>query len=234
MPDAPEKLLDWLTDAHDRFPRVYLCGPMTGYPEFNHQAFRAATGRLVNLGFNVISPVEMDDADGVDYGNIEHDTESDEYRRFLLRDLVAILEAKVDAFVVLDGWEESKGAALEVTIARHLGIPVYAESTYEPVKAPSKYRPPTDESIAEEAQRLVGGARQEQYGHPIVDFTRTAGAINALFGTSFEARDIPVLMIVVKLSRVIQSPTKRDSFTDIIGYALTRAMVAEKEGRPLE
>lgn len=210
--------------------KVYLAGPMRGYPEHNAPAFREAAQWLRLQGTEVISPVELDESEGLDLNDSYSDEEVGD---FLRRDLISFLTGEVDAIVVLPGWEESQGAALEVHVARETGLPIYSYPDGELVKAPTKYRPPTDETIAETAQRLVGGDRQQDYGHPIDDFQRTAGVINALFATEFEARDIPLLMIAVKLSRIIQSPEKRDSLVDLVGYALTREMVAEREGRPL-
>lgn len=214
-------------------PKVYIAGPMSGEDDFNRPAFEAEAARLRHAAFEPISPVELDDAEGFDPSDHPADTVPAElYRKFLLRDLVAILEHDCDAVMVLDGWEESRGAALEVHVARSVDIPIFDEEGLL-VKAPTKYQPPTDENVAETAQRLVGGDRQDQYGHPIEDFTRTAGAINALYGTDFGPRDIPIIMACVKLSRVIQSPSKRDSIVDAIGYMLTYEMVAEKEEDPL-
>lgn len=226
------------------FPaKVYLAGPMSGHPDFNRAAFRAAAAELREAEsdgrpiYEVISPVELDEQDGTLAKETPEMAERGKpteelWVDCLRRDLIRILDAKIDAVVVLEGWEDSRGAALEVHVARSLGVPVFDLDGMR-VKEPTKYRPPTDENVAETAIRLVGGDRQDQYGHPIDDFTRTAGVINALFGTEFEARDIPIIMIAVKLSRVIQSPQKRDSIVDLIGYALTREMVADKEGQPL-
>lgn len=217
-----------------RKPKVYIAGPMSGIPDFNRPAFEAAADRLRSHAFDPVSPVELDDAEGFDPEAFDGDTvPADLYRRFLLRDLVAILEHECDGVVVLPGWEQSRGAALEVHVARSVDIPIFDEDTGVLVKAPTKYQPPSDENVAETAQRLVGGDRQDQYGHPIEDFTRTAGAINALYGTDFGPRDIPIIMTCVKLSRVIQSPNKRDSIVDAIGYMLTYEMVAEREDDPL-
>jgi hypothetical protein len=94
--------------------------------------------------------------------------------------------------------------------------------------------PEPAKTIAQEADELIAGARQSQYGHPIEDFTRTAGAINAMFGTELGPMDVPQLMILLKLSRIRQTPFKRDSWVDIDGYAGTAEMVAEKLGTPLE
>lgn len=87
--------------------------------------------------------------------------------------------------------------------------------------------------ITDEAVEKVFGERQEDYGHPADDFKRSAAAINALYGTNFQPHDIPVLMSLMKLSRLVQSPRHRDSWVDMVGYALTAERVAEREGRPL-
>jgi len=212
-------------------PTVYIAGPMTGYDDFNREAFDEVATIFRAIDCKVISPVELDKAEGFDHA-ADPEVTPEQYREFLLRDLKAILENRCDAVIVLDGWEDSKGAALEVHLAREVGLPLFTPAG-ERVKAPTKYRPPSEENVAETAQSLVGGDRQDQYGHPIEDFTRTAGVINALYGTEFGPRDIPIIMMAVKLSRVIQSPSKRDSIVDLIGYGLTYEMVAEREGDPL-
>lgn len=220
---------------HPGLPVAYIAGPMTGLPDFNRQAFEDAADLLRGLDVKVVSPVELDEEEGFDPGAYEGEqwaVNDGTYRKFLLRDIKAIIEHNVDCIFVLEGWENSKGAALEVHVARSVGLPIFTLSG-EQVKAPTKYRPPSDENVAETAQRLVGGDRQEQYGHPIEDFARTAGVINSLYGTEFGPRDIPIIMMAVKLSRIIQSPSKRDSIVDLIGYGLTYEMVAEREGDPL-
>ncbi|MDR5730550.1 MAG: DUF6378 domain-containing protein, partial [Terriglobia bacterium] len=141
--------------------------------------------------------------------------------------------------VVIDGWEKSRGAALEVHVARELGKKVYRlqrDSTFEEwdlvsVKAPTKYQPPSDENVLEEAARIVGGDRGDAYGHPGDDFARTAGAWSALFGWDVTPARVALAMVVVKLSRLQETPSKRDSIVDIAGYARTYEMVLDRERR---
>jgi uncharacterized protein DUF4406 len=94
--------------------KVYVSGPMTGIPEFNYPAFTDACAALRSCGFEVISPHEINPADGIDHG----------WAWYVRRDLVALMEA--DAIVVLPGWESSKGARLETYIAGELGMDVWA------------------------------------------------------------------------------------------------------------
>lgn len=92
--------------------KLYVSGPMTGIPDFNYPAFDDACRRLRGAGYEVISPHEINPADG-----IEH-----EWAWYLRRDIVGLLDA--DAVVVLPGWEGSRGAMLETTIASALGMEI--------------------------------------------------------------------------------------------------------------
>jgi len=91
-----------------------------------------------------------------------------------------------------------------------------------------------DESIAQEAHRLVLGDRGAAYGHPIDDFGRTAGMLNALLGAKLSSplteEDVACALICVKLSRERNHP-KRDNVVDIAGYAITLEMVKEERAR---
>lgn len=78
--------------------------------------------------------------------------------------------------------------------------------------------------LLEEANSLVTGDRNNSYGEPHQDFARSAGALTALGyrgpnGRNLEAHDMAIIISTVKLSRLMWSPLKRDSWTDIAGYA---------------
>ncbi len=103
-----------------------------------------------------------------------------------------------------------------------------------PANVTAVWRPHDAESIAQEAHRLVLGDRGAMYGHPMEDFGRTAGMLNALFGTKLNSplteEDIAKMMICVKLSREQNKP-KRDNIVDLAGYAITLEMVKEERAR---
>lgn len=106
---------------------LYVAGPMTGYPEFNFPAFRAATERLRGLGYEVRSPHEADEAEhGGAAPTVE---EAKPWAYYLKRDLAMLLEC--DAIAVLPGWSESRGARLEVHVAESLGMPLYNANEME-------------------------------------------------------------------------------------------------------
>lgn len=84
-------------------------------------------------------------------------------------------------------------------------------------------------SVIEEAAALVHGARQEAYGHPYDDFSRTGRLWGAILGIP----DVPphlvaLCMAAVKISREVNAP-KRDNLVDLAGYAEALALVRERQ-----
>jgi len=108
---------------------LYLAGPMTGYKEWNFPAFHAAAMLLRRRGHYVISPAEMDIGIGFDPSTTE--LPADHLAKMFRRDVMAVLMA--EAVAVLEDWEKSSGAQLEVGIARKIGTPVLWATTLEPV-----------------------------------------------------------------------------------------------------
>jgi len=90
-------------------------------------------------------------------------------------------------------------------------------------------------NILEEANHLIFSDRNEDYGHPLDDFTCTASMWTAYLkhrgllrpGVELRAEDVPMMMISVKQSRYANAP-KRDNIVDIAGYAGTIDMCDEK------
>lgn len=91
--------------------RAYISGPMTDTEDYE-AAFRKAARYLRKKGLDVVNPAELDD--------LEHGELS--YEEYLARDIVEILSC--DALVLLDGWEQSRGAKLEYALANLLKLPV--------------------------------------------------------------------------------------------------------------
>ena len=106
-------------------PKIYLAGPMTGYPEHNFPAFDYAKSRL-QFDWEVISPADMDRKIGFDptQGDTLDGIDIHEFTMDCIRrDTEAI--RNVDALALLHGWERSKGARAEVMLAQWIGLPVY-------------------------------------------------------------------------------------------------------------
>jgi hypothetical protein len=82
---------------------------MTGYPDFNFPAFNEAADFLKSVGYDVFNPADRGIVPGWEHSD------------YLRYDIPKVLEA--DLLVMLPGWENSKGAALEHHIATVLGLP---------------------------------------------------------------------------------------------------------------
>lgn len=105
--------------------KIYIAGPMTGLPDWNFPAFFGAEKELLSLGYKVVNPAHSDGATVQEAlesaGNPE--SPNNTWRWYMRRDLPHVLE--VDALCVLPGWRNSKGASLEVHVAKAIGLPIY-------------------------------------------------------------------------------------------------------------
>lgn len=92
---------------------TYISGPMAGYPDFNRGAFHAAHAAIKEMrgmSATIYNPAAV---------NLGPDATWQDYMREHLPAL-----ANTGEVVTLPGWQESRGARLEVHIAHTLGIPV--------------------------------------------------------------------------------------------------------------
>ena len=83
---------------------------------------------------------------------------------------------------------------------------------------------PPQESVLQEAERLVNGDRQQSYGDASESFERIADFWHAYLKTKLKsdvhlsAKDVASMMILMKVSRSVTS-NKRDNWVDMAGYA---------------
>jgi uncharacterized protein DUF6378 len=94
---------------------------------------------------------------------------------------------------------------------------------------------PVNETILEEAQRLVHGDRGAQYGHPFQDYLCTAAFWRAAILRRYNI-DVPLtpdfcclMMSLMKQSREAGKP-KRDSRVDAAGYLECADMCLDYDG----
>ena len=98
---------------------IYISGPMTGQPGLNFTAFREAANELRTRGFVVINPADLEQPDK-------------EWSACMRVDIAELLKA--DTIAVLEGWQKSRGARLEVHIARELGMEVVCAKSLEAIE----------------------------------------------------------------------------------------------------
>jgi hypothetical protein len=85
-------------------------------------------------------------------------------------------------------------------------------------------------TILEEAQKVVYGDRQADYGSVTENFTTIAKLWSAVLKTEVTPEKVGLCMIQVKVARQMYKP-KRDNLVDISGYAATlEKMENEHEG----
>jgi len=115
--------------------RIYLCGPMSGLPEYNYPVFHQAAADLAKKGYIVVSPAR---------GKPDSTLGWADYLKIGLADVLL-----AQAVALLPGWECSQGATLEVYVAQALGIPCRLVSNY------------TDDIDEEISTRMVGPTTAE-------------------------------------------------------------------------
>ena len=108
--------------------RIYLAGPMRGYPEFNFPLFHKVAKVLRDCGNEVFNPAERDEkAHGEDLvkGTAGDLSEIPEFslREALAEDLSWICR-HADAVALLPGWEQSRGATAERATGKALGLTI--------------------------------------------------------------------------------------------------------------
>ena len=88
------------------------------------------------------------------------------------------------------------------------------------------------ESVCEEAQRIQGGDRQQDYGSPAKNFQDIANLWSTYLKVALDidvdikARDVAHMSILMKISRNVHKP-KRDNWVDMAGYAQCGGKVDE-------
>ncbi|EKD2460018.1 DUF4406 domain-containing protein [Escherichia coli] len=109
-----------------RVLKIYIAGPMTGYPDYNRAAFNAKASELMAEGHIVLNPAVLP-------GGLCQS----EYM-----DICLAMVRSADAIYLLNRWEESIGARAEHALAEKLGLTVIYESptNIECQVAPHIYR----------------------------------------------------------------------------------------------
>ena len=81
---------------------------MTGYPDFNFPAFHAEAARLRALGHEIVNPAEL------------NPDQTMSWKDCIRNDIKHLVDC--DGIALLSGFTESKGAQLELDIAKRIGL----------------------------------------------------------------------------------------------------------------
>lgn len=106
--------------------KVYISGPITGIEELNIPAFKKAEEKLRSLNFEPINPHELFSEEELNEANKKLErkewTKEDYWAYFMKRDVEYLTRCEFVA--VLPYWETSRGANLELAIAKALRMPI--------------------------------------------------------------------------------------------------------------
>lgn len=145
--------------------RVYLSGPMSGLPENNRPVFDRAAEVLRSWGLEVVNPADVDrERPGLMWV---------EYMEVAQR---AVLDPLVEAVVLLPGWEESRGARLEVMWAHRRGLAVFELGVLV-----DQFRLLSEIRVRSRGRRR--GRRWDQVGVAVLLFVVVVAALWPLSGT---------------------------------------------------
>lgn len=92
--------------------------------------------------------------------------------------------------------------------------------------------------ILEKARECVCESREEEYGPPENNFQVIASLWSAYMSGRFdcpvdiEPKDVPAMLVLVKVARIASGHAKDDNWVDIAGYAACGGEI-ESEAKPL-
>jgi hypothetical protein len=94
---------------------------------------------------------------------------------------------------------------------------------------------PLLDDILKEADRIVHGPRNSDYGHPIDDYSRVVEIFRMLSGVELHPEEGALFMVAVKLARLRHNYEAgiihRDSLVDAAGYLWVFAQIVESRGK---
>jgi hypothetical protein len=90
--------------------RLYLSGPMSGLPGLNFPAFHEAASQLRAAGYQVTNPAEINPDSTMSW------------EQCMRADIKALCDC--DVLALLDGWQRSAGAHVELNLAHRLGLKI--------------------------------------------------------------------------------------------------------------
>ena len=102
--------------------KIFIAGPMRGYENYNFKKFDYTEEILKGLGFEVVNPARISRK----FKEVDVNSDIAVYNKMV--DMQQEAERTCNAILLLDGWQWSKGVALEVQTAAELGMQFLLES----------------------------------------------------------------------------------------------------------
>ncbi len=94
-------------------PKLYISGAISGIPDLNVLLFAKVTKALRDLGYIVVNPHVI--CQGIPAA---------EWSTCMRKCIIALMDC--DIIIMLDDWQQSKGATIEYEIAQYLQMPAFS------------------------------------------------------------------------------------------------------------
>lgn len=85
--------------------------------------------------------------------------------------------------------------------------------------------------ILAQAENLINGDRQDDYGTPSRNFNRIAALWSVVLETDVAASQVALCMALLKAARLVNTPTHEDSYVDMAGYVALAGELAGEDYR---
>jgi len=112
--------------------KIYIAGAMTGIKDFNFPSFDDARDWIVQCGGVAINPADIDRAFGFEGIGMSGDHSELGWSKSKLGDVIARdikALSECDAIYLLEGWESSKGANIELAFALMIDLEVFYQKS---------------------------------------------------------------------------------------------------------
>lgn len=108
--------------------KIYISGPIT-YGTDVKERFAAVRRKLTEQGYQVLSPLDIPACEDFSCTLLKHEVQkgfAHSWACFLKYDLIVMMK-ECEGILMMDGWQDSHGARLELTVASAVGMHVVFE-----------------------------------------------------------------------------------------------------------
>lgn len=132
--------------------KLYVAGPMTGYDDFNFPLFDMASKEARSRGYQVVSPADIDRQHGL---TGKSPADHIDLCPIIIRDVEALVDC--DGMLLLPGWENSRGAVAEVSVALwRKDFEFFTYPDFQPIEPQLGIIKPKEFETGFEPRRIIG------------------------------------------------------------------------------